>query len=223
MAFILAWSLPKASAKKPADWLGGVKLIIQNRSFSLLLVGVVLSGLSFNVIFTYYSVYMRGIGAASWVIGMGVAMQTVVEIILSANTKAITDRFPLRKVYLFGFALLPVRAMLYILNSSPLIGLLIQNLHGFYIFSTFIIGIIVLDLNLEPEWRSTGQSYYYSAFGGFGATMGALVAPLIFDARGISVLFAFAMVVAAAGFALISRASLILIPTMKMPAKGRTQ
>lgn len=216
LAFLVAWSLPKASAKKPANWLGGIRIIVENQGFFLLLIGIVLSGLSFNIIFSYYSVYMRGIGASSWLIGLGVAMQTIVEIFLSANTKAITDRFPLRKVYLFGFALLPIRTFLYILNSSPIIGLMIQNLHGFFIFSTFIIGMIVLDRNLEPEWRSTGQSYYYSAFGGFGATIGALVAPLIFDARGVSTLFAFAMIVAAAGFALISRATLKLIPSTEL-------
>ncbi|MBM3136909.1 MAG: MFS transporter [Chloroflexi bacterium] len=212
ISFIVAFTLPKASARKPTDWLGGIKLVTQNRSFLLLLIGVVLSGLSFNIVFTYYSVYMRGIGASSWLIGLGVAMQTIVEIILSANTKNITERFSLRRIYLLGFALLPVRSLLYIINRSPFIGLMIQNLHGFYIFSAFIIGIIVLDLNLKPEWRSTGQSYYYSAFGGFGATIGALIAPMIFDAQGISVLYTFALVVAFAGFLLIQRATLKLIP-----------
>lgn len=81
-AFIVAFTLPKASAKKPTDWLGGIKLVTQNRSFSLLLFGIVLSGLSFNIVLTYYSVYMQGIGASSWLIGLGVAMQTIVEIIL---------------------------------------------------------------------------------------------------------------------------------------------
>lgn len=212
LAFLTAFPLPTASAKKPIDWLGGIKLVVQNNSFATLLVGVVLSGIGFQIIMTFYTVYMRDIGADSWMIGLGVAMQTLVEIFLSANTKKITDRFNLRKIYLFGFAVLPLRSLLYLLNQNPYLGLLIQNLHGFYIFSAFIIGIIVLDMNLKPEWRSTGQSYYYSAFGGFGATMGALIAPPIFENLGISILWAFSFVIAIIGFMFVGRAATQLIP-----------
>ena len=219
LAFFAAFTLPKASSKKPVDWLGGIKLITQNRSFTILLVGVILSGLSFNIIFTYYAVYMTGIGAASWVIGLGVAMQTVVEIVLSANTKRITGKFSLRKIYLLGFALLPLRSLLYLVNRNPFVGLLIQNLHGFYIFSAFIIGLIVLDMNLKPEWRSTGQSYYYSAFGGFGATLGALIAPAIFNNQGISALWAFALAVALIGFLFVNHATRVLIPGVEENVK----
>lgn len=184
----------------------------KNRAFAVMLIGVILSSTGFNVVMSFYSVYMRDIGAASWMIGVGLAMQTLVEILLSANTKKITDRFPLRKVYLAGFALMPLRCLLYIINRSPFVGMLIQNLHGFYIFSAFIVGLIVLDMNLEPEWRSTGQSYYYSAFGGFGATFAAIMGPLILEEAGIGVLFAFAMAVSALGFFVISRISGKLIP-----------
>jgi len=160
----------------------------------------------------YYSVYMKGIGAASWIIGLGVALQTGVEILLSANTKAITDRFSLRAVYLLGFAILPVRTLFYFINKNPIIGLAIQNLHGFYIFSAFIVGMIVLDRNLQPEWRSTGQAYYYSAFGGIGAMLGSFIAPLIFDKQGISMLWAVATAIAFIGFLFVHQASRKLIP-----------
>lgn len=207
LAFFTAFALLRASGKKPQNWLGGITLLTKNAPFATLLLGIIFSGMGFNIVFSYYSVYMTGIGASSLVIGLGVAMQTLVEIGLSANTKRITDRFSLRKTYLLGFALLPVRSFLYLINRSPVIGLLIQNLHGFYIFSAFIIGLILLDMNLAPEWRSTGQSYYLSAFGGFGATLGALIAPVIFETRGISDLWVFASMVAIVGFLFVSLAS----------------
>ena len=214
-ALFAALSLPKASDKKPVDWLGGIKMVTHNPPYALLLVGMVFSGISFSIILNYYSVYMKGIGAASWMIGFGVALQTGVEILLSANTKAITDRFPLRAVYLVGFVILPLRCFLYLINKSPVLGLAIQNLHGFYIFSAFIVGMIVLDMNLKPEWRSTGQAYYYSAFGGIGAMLGSFIAPLIFDKQGISVLWAVAAVIAFIGYVFVNRATRKLIPVTK--------
>lgn len=155
---------------------------------------------------------MKGIGAASWIIGLSVALQTGVEIRLSANTKAITDRFSLRATYLLSFVALPIRCLLYFINKSPVLGLAIQNLHGFYIFSTFIVGMIVLDMNLKPEWRSTGQAYYYSAFSGIGAMPGSFIGPLIFDNQGISALWAIAAVIAFIGYLLVNHATRKLIP-----------
>jgi len=154
---------------------------------------------------------MKGIGASSWIIGLGVALQTGVEILLSANTKAITDKYSLRSVYLLGFALLPIRTLLYFLVKNPILGLAIQNLHGFYIFSAFIIGMIVLDRNLQPEWRSSGQAYYASAFGGIGAMLGAFIAPLIFDRQGISVLWIVATVIAFIGYLFVHQSTRKLI------------
>jgi PPP family 3-phenylpropionic acid transporter len=200
LALFAAITLPRASEKKPVDWLGGIKMVTHNPPYTLLLLGMICAGVSFSIIQNYYSVYMKGIGAASWVIGFGVALQTGVEILLSANTKAITDRFSLRTVFLLGFALLPVRTLLYFLVKNPILGLAIQNLHGFYIFSAFIIGMIVLDKNLQPEWRSSGQAYYGSAFGGFGAMLGAFIAPLIFENQGISVLWLVATIIAFVGY-----------------------
>lgn len=208
-----AFSLPRASEKKPVDWLGGIKMVTQNPPYILLLLGMVFTGVSFSIIMNYYSVYMKGIGAASWIIGLGVALQTGVEILLSANTKVIIDRFSLRIVFLLGYAVLPLRCFLYFINKNPLIGLAIQNLHGFLIFSAFIVGMIVLDMNLKPEWRSTGQAYYYSAFGGIGAMLGSFIAPLIFDNQGISALWAVAAVIAFIGYGFVNLATRKLIPT----------
>jgi PPP family 3-phenylpropionic acid transporter len=206
-AFFAALYLPDASAKKPVDWLGGIKMVTHNPPFAILLAGMVFSGISFSIIMNYYSVYMEIIGAASWMIGLGVAMQTGFEILLSANTKAITERFSIRFVYMLGFAVVPIRSLLYFVNRNPVFGLVIQNLHGFYIFSAFIVGLLVLDLNLKPEWRSTGQSYYYAAFGGIGAIVGSFIAPMIFDQLGISILWAFTAGLAFMGYILIWLAS----------------
>ncbi len=200
LAFFAALSLPREYVKKPVDWFGGIKMVTHNPPYALLLLGMACAGVSFSIIMNYYPVYMKGINAASWIIGFGVALQTGVEILLSANTKVITDRFSLRAIYLLGFALLPVRTLLYRFNNNPILGLAIQNLHGFFIFSAFIIGMIVLDRNLRPEWRSSGQAYYSSAFWGFGAMLGGFIAPLIFENYGISILWMVAFVVSLIGF-----------------------
>lgn len=217
LAFFAVFPLPKTSPQKPLDWTGGYRLVTQNKAFAVLLIGIIFTGLSMNIVFMYFSVYMNELGAASWMIGLGVAFQTVVEILLSANTKGIMDRFPLRWLYLSGFAVLPIRILLYLFNRSSFIALLIQNFHGLSIFSAFIVGLIILDLNLKPEWRSTGQSYYYSAFGGFGAMLGSLIAPLVYDSSGISTLWVFSLIISLLGFGFIHYTSIRMIP-----GKGQT-
>lgn len=210
-AMLTSFAHPRALATKPQDWLGGLKMLPEIKGFLLLLAGCVFSGLTFNVIQTYYSVYMVELGAASWMVGIGVGLQVIVEIILSANTKRITERFSLRHVYLLGFLALPVRTVLYVLNGNPLIGLLIQNLHGLFVFGAFITGMLVLDRVLDREWRATGQAYYISAMTGIGAMLGSFFAPLVYDASGISMVWAFAAIASAIGFALVGRATGILL------------
>jgi PPP family 3-phenylpropionic acid transporter len=211
LSMFVAITLPRSSEKKPVDWWGGVKMVTHNPPYALLLTSMVFTGISFSFIQNYYSVYMKAIGAASWIIGFGVALQTGVEILLSANTKVIIRKFSLRTVYLAGFAALPLRCILYFINQNPVLGLAIQNLHGFYIFSAFIVGMIVLDMNLKPEWRSTGQAYYSSAFAGIGSMLGSFFGPLIFDSQGISVLWLFAAGIAFTGFLLARRATRKLV------------
>ena len=201
---------PKASEKKPQDWLGGLKILKEVKGFVLLLFGAVFSGFTFNIIQSYYSVYMVELGAVSWMVGVGVGLQVLIEILLSANTKKITDRFPLRYVYLFGFLVLPIRTVLYLLNRNPFTGLMIQNLHGFFIFSAFITGILVLDRVLPGEWRATGQSYYVSAVVGIGAMAGSFFAPLVYDLRGMPSVWVLAAVVGFIGFGLVNWATMIL-------------
>ena len=201
---------PRASAKKPQDWLGGLKILKEVRGFVLLLVGAVFSGFTFNVIQSFYSVYMIELGAASWMVGVGVGLQVLIEILLSANTKRITDRIPLRYVYLSGFLVLPIRTVLYLLNRNPFTGLMIQNLHGFFIFSAFITGILVLDRVLPGEWRATGQSYYVSAVVGIGAMAGSFFAPLVYDMSGMPALWIMAAAVGFTGFGLVTWATKIL-------------
>lgn len=98
-------------------------------------------------------------------------------------------------------------AFLYFINRNPIIGLLIQNLHGFFIFSAFIIGLIVLDKNLAPEWRSSGQSYYSSATGGVGALLGSFFAPVIYENFGMDMIWIFTTICALIGFLFAARAS----------------
>ncbi len=210
-AMLTAFIHPPASDKKPQDWLGGLKMLREVKGFALLLVGSVFSGLTFNVIQSYYSVYMVELGAASWMVGVGVGLQVIIEIILSANTKRITDRFTIRNAYLLGFLVLPIRSALYMLNNNAAIGLLIQNMHGFIIFGTFITGILVFDRVLKGEWRSTGQAYYISAFVGVGGMIGSFFAPMVYDASGISYVWLFAAAAGAIGFFLVSRATRILL------------
>ena len=210
-AMLTSFTLPRTLAKKPQDWLGGLKMLREIKGFSLLLIGCIFSGLTFNVIQSYYSVYMVELGSPSWMVGVGVGLQVIVEILLSANTKKITERFSLRYVYLLGFLALPVRTVLYALNRNPLIGLLIQNLHGLFVFGAFITGMLVLDRVLDREWRATGQAYYVTAMTGIGAMLGSFFAPLVYDASGISMVWVFATAASAIGFALVGRAAGILL------------
>ena len=211
-AFSLSFLLPRSSVKKPTDWLGGIKIITNNKPYSLLLVGMVITGVAFSNVISYYTVYMNEIGAMSWMLGTGVALQTLIEITLSANTKKIAGKLPLRFIYVFGFIILPIRSFLYLINRTPIIGLLIQNLHGFFIFSAFIIGLIVLDKNLAPEWRSSGQSFYTSAIGGVGALLGSFFSPLIYDKFGMEMIWTFTTICAIIGLVLVAKASKKLAP-----------
>ena len=208
LSLTTALNLPRSSASRPVDWLGGIKMVMHNAPFALILVGMIFAGMAFSIILNYYPVYLQDIGAASWMIGFGVALQTGVEIILSANTRAITQRFPLRSVYLFGFGALLLRCLLFAINQNPTLGLAIQNLHGFFFFSSFIVGLILLETMLQPEWRSTGQAYYYSAFSGLGAMLGAFSGPLIYAGQGMTTLWLFAGGIALVSFALLTVATL---------------
>lgn len=100
---------------------------------------------------------------------------------------------------LFGMAMLVLRWFLYIFITEPLLVLPTQILHSIGITSLLIVGVLYMDRQLEPKWRTSAQSLYTASFAGIGPAVGLYFAGNLYSSYGIQSVWIFSTVVGLVG------------------------
>ena len=65
--------------------------------------------------------------------------------------------------------------------------------------SLLVVGVMLVDNLLPPQWRTTGQTMYTVALHGLGAGVGVLSAGLIYNSYGMSAVWAACLITGSIG------------------------
>ena len=145
-------------------------------------------------------IYLDELHTAGWLSGLIFAVGALCEVPLMARTTFVLQKFGSRLVFLLGVGLLPIRWCLYIFIKDPILLIPIQLIHSIAMLSLLVVGVMLVDNLLPPQWRTTGQTMYTVALHGLGAGVGVLSAGLIYNSYGMSAVWAACLVTGSAGF-----------------------
>lgn len=186
---IVTATLPDTPHTERATWGGGGAALWGSSVFLRLLVGVVLLGTTLGVANNFLIVYLDALGAEGWVSGATFALAGLLEVPLMGYARHLIERFGLRRVLVAGVALQPLRWLLYIVITIPLLVIPTQLFHSIAMLSLLIAGVLFADQLLPSQWRATGQTAYSAALHGIGPTIGVFSAGVIYEHAGLAMVW----------------------------------
>ncbi|MDY6774905.1 MAG: MFS transporter [Halobacteria archaeon] len=201
---VVGKGLPTNDGSRLADVSSDALRLVRKTDFAALLltsflIGVVL--LSGN---SFFSVYMRAIGAGDFLTGVSWLITTVVE----AGVFVYALRFGLAYRYFLVIGALAYAAKYAVYGFTDAVPaiLLAQILSGFS-FASFYLAAVNLADRLSPETlQSTGQTLLWASVFGLGASVGQVFAGTLFDAVGVQDMFVYL-----SGVSLVAAASGLLV------------
>lgn len=121
---------------------------------------------------TFFSLYLRELGGAPWVIGLAWALGAVAEMPVLRACGGWFKRWGTANVLAVAFFAYALRYAAYVVIDAPLLAVAVQLAHGFS-FGLFYMGAIVYVGELSPlRLRTTGQAIFLLVYSGLGAVVG---------------------------------------------------
>jgi PPP family 3-phenylpropionic acid transporter len=200
---LIAYTFPDADIHGQASWREGLVLLGQKRQLAWVLLGLLLIGMTLGIVNNYLSVYLIDIKGAGWMIGAALGASAIIEIPLLARVQHFIDRWGVRLMLIVGAAILPLRWLLFALNTEPLFVLPIQLMHSIAMMSLLVVAVLYIDRLLEPKWRTSGQALYTASLHSVGPGIGLYLGGLIYSWNGIQSVWFFSLGVSLLGLAIL--------------------
>jgi PPP family 3-phenylpropionic acid transporter len=192
--FILAGAsllMPEKGDGLPLPEVKGGQVLTKNPQLVIYLIASTFIGATLGIYNNYQTLFMQYLNAQSWLVGLTVSLQALVEVPFMLLVPYALKRFGMQTAILAGALVLPLRWLLYVFIQRPGWVAPSQVLHGVAIVSFFVVGVTYIDQLISPSWRATGQALYGTALYGVGSAIGVYLAGLFiewFDLRSIWVL-----------------------------------
>ncbi len=177
--------------------MGAIRLL-NNRSLALFFIGACVTWTAASGGLTYFSLRLVEQGADAGLIGIGWAVNAIVEVPMMLLFRRFTRRFGVRALMVGGAVAFGLRSAGWALAGSAVASVLASSAGGVGI-ALFLVGTTawVAD-RTPPALRATSQALFLGTTYAIGAIVGALAAGFIASGWGLSVMFACS---AATGFA----------------------
>ncbi len=181
----------------------GLQFLRQNPNFTVFLLASVFIGGTMGIYNAYMTLFLKSIHASSWLIGLTVSLQALLEIPMMMVVPFLLTRFSMRRLIAVGAIALPIRWILYFIIRQPGWIVPTQLLHGIAIVSFFVVGVTFIDQHISPKWRATGQGLYSTALSGIGTGVGVYLAGIVFERFEIRSIWLLTLVLGLIGLALL--------------------
>jgi PPP family 3-phenylpropionic acid transporter len=176
--------------------MGAIRLL-NDRSLALYFIGACVTWTAASGGLTYFSLRLVEQGADAGLIGIGWAVNAIVEVPMMLLFRRLTRRFGVRALMVGGAVAFGLRSAGWALAGSAVASVLVTLTGGVGV-ALFLVGTTawVAD-RTPPALRATAQALFVGTTYAVGAIVGALAAGFIASIAGLSVMFAFS---AATGF-----------------------
>ncbi len=181
--------------------MGAIRLL-NNRSLALFFIGACVTWTAASGGLTYFSLRLVEQGADAGLIGIGWAVNAIVEVPMMLLFRRLARRFGVRALMVGGAVAFGLRSAGWALAGSAVASVLASSVGGIGL-ALFLVGTTawVAD-RTPPALRATAQALFLGTTYAIGAIVGALAAGFIASGWGLSVMFAWSAATGLTGAAI---------------------
>jgi len=159
----------------------GIASVLRDRVVALFLVCALVGYGTFAAYNTFFSLYMKGLGAGTGVIGLAAGIATLSELPVMALAGWAIRRIGVKPLLIAGLTSDVVRWTAYALLHDYRLALLFQPLHGLGFAGFYVAGVTFVEQRVPARLRSTGQTLFNAALFGVGSVAGSNLFGHLYD------------------------------------------
>ena len=219
--FALLAAAAVAAGPLPEPTLRGARLkeawadLVRNQALCWFLAASLLVRVSSGTHITFFTLYLRELGIGEGLAGVAWAVGVAAEVAVMLAWPFLVRRFSLRLLLALGFGATAVRWVAVTLTASPALLVAIQSLHGLTFGVTYLASVHLMDSEVPPALRASGQALYAAVAFGLAGLLGNGLAGLLAERLALATLFRLSGLVALLGTAL-------FLVTVRVPASAAT-
>jgi PPP family 3-phenylpropionic acid transporter len=204
---LLGALLPRQSSTVHQGSGAGLGVVLRDRVMVHFLLWAGLGYGAYAAYLTYFSLYLKELGAGAGMFGLGTGLATLSEVPAMALMGPVICRIGVKWVLLAGIGISALRWLSLGFMHDYHLVLALQPVHGIAFAAYYVAGIAFIEQRIPPQYRATGQSLFNGLSGSLGLVVAAIPFGLLLDDIGAGEMF----VVAAAigGFATLMLAATI--------------
>jgi PPP family 3-phenylpropionic acid transporter len=184
LALLSARRLPLEVAPLQQPFWRNLRVLLTSHQLLLLLATVFTGGAALGIVSNYLFLYMDGLGASKTLMGLGLTMATISEMVVLFFSDRLLGRWRTRWLLAFALLACAVRAFSYSVVSVAWVVLIIQLLHGPTFATMWMAGVYYAD-QLAPEGMgATAQGLLASVMIGLGNAAGGFFGGLLYESVG---------------------------------------
>jgi PPP family 3-phenylpropionic acid transporter len=189
LAGVVALGLPARQRVLRTSYSAGLRQLLAQPSFSLFLLGSLVSGAAVYAAFSFYSIHLQTLGGAATLVGYANALSALSELPALRYSRKLLRGLGAWGSMVLGGLTYAVRWALVAVAGQPLAVLLTQLLHG-PSFGAFLVGSVAYaDERAPVGLNATAQALLTASSLGLGAALGAGAGGWMFDTLGATGLF----------------------------------
>jgi MFS family permease len=177
----------------------GTRSFMTNPRWLFFLIVAFCSGMTLAMISNYLFIFLRGLGADEFSLGLTLTVATLSELPVLYFSNRLLRRWNAPRLMgaaLFFFA---VRALAYSVILVPWLGLFIQLLHGPTFSLMWVAGVSYADQIAPAGLEATAQGLFAGVMLGVGSATGAILGGLLYEHIGLVSMFRLSALVALVG------------------------
>lgn len=184
IVFFFSFGMPLGAAQRQMPFRAGLRVLLGNSRFLILLLTAIVYGMSLSMILSYLFLHMRDMGAGESLMGLSLTVAIITEAPFLFLSGRLLGRFGPSHLIAVALALMALRAFGYAWMPAPWWVLVFHLLNG-PTYALFLAAGVAEAANVAPPGLgATAQGAFSSALMGLGMALGNLGGGIMYDRFG---------------------------------------
>ena len=183
---------------------GSIRDLLSRPHWILFLALAFIGGIASASVASYFSPYMKELGADEFIIGITLLVASLTEIPVYFFGDRLLKKFTSYGLLIFALVITGLRSLLFAASGAPIYAILASLLNGLTFPAMWIAGVSYADEHAPEGMKSTAQGLFGAMTFGFGSAVGGLMGGILLESIGGRALFLVYGVVVLLGVAVIA-------------------